>query len=88
MVFARLKLDDYTNKVLNVIKAKFDLKDKSDAMNKFAEMYGDEIVERESKDEYIKKIIEIDKKHMKKYGNRKMTLKELDKKRQKESWNS
>ncbi len=79
MVFARLKLNEYSNKVLNVIKAKFDLKDKSEALNKFAELYGDEVVEKEASDEYIKKIIEIDERHMKKYGHKNMSLKELDK---------
>lgn len=79
MVFARLNLNEYANKVLNVIKAKFDLKDKSEALNKFAEMYGEEIVEKEANDGYIKKIIEIDKDYIKKCGNRKMTIKELDK---------
>jgi len=79
MVFARLKLNEYTNRVLNVIKAKFDLKTKSEALDKFAEMCGDEIVEKEAKDEYIKKILEITEKHFKKYSNKKMSLKELDK---------
>ena len=78
MVFARLSLSEYANKVLNVIKAKFNLKDKSEALNKFAEMYGEEVVEKEANDEYIKKIIEIDEGHIKKYGNKKMTIKELD----------
>ena len=78
MVFARLNLNEYANKVLNVIKAKFNLKDKSEALNKFAEMYGEEIVEKEANDEYVKKIIEIDARHIKRYGNRKMTIKELD----------
>ena len=79
MVFARINLNEYANKVLNVVKAKFVLNDKSEAINKFIEMYGDEIVEKEANDEYIKKIIEIDEKHLKKYGNKKMSLKELDK---------
>ncbi len=78
MVFARLSLDDYTNKVLNVIKARFGFKDKSEALNKFAQLYGDEIVEKEAKDEYIKKLIQIEDKHLKKYNKRKMTLQELD----------
>lgn len=79
MVLARLELNNYTNKILNVIKAKFDLKDKSEALNKFAELCGDEIVEKEASDEYIKKVIKIEKQHTKKYNHRKMTLKELDK---------
>jgi len=79
MVFARLELNGYTNKVLNVIKAKFDLKDKSEALNKFAELCGEELVEKEANDQYIKKLIEIEKNHIKKYKNRKMRMKELDK---------
>ncbi len=78
MVFAQVKLDDYTNRVLNVLKAKFGLKDKSEAINKFAEMYGDELVEKEANDQYVKKVLEIAEKHMKAQGSRKMTLKELD----------
>ena len=78
MVFARININNYTNKVLNVVKAKFDLKDKSEAINKFINLFGEEIVEKEASEEYIKKIIEIDKNHFKKYNKRKMTLKELD----------
>lgn len=79
MVLARLKLNGYTNKVLNVVKAKFDLKDKSEALNKFVEECGDEFVEKEANGEYIKKLLEIDKRHMKFHKNRTMTIKELDK---------
>ena len=42
MVYARITLNDYANKVLNVVKAKFSLNDKSEAINKFVEMYGEE----------------------------------------------
>jgi len=78
MVFAQVEISDYANQVLNVIKAKFGLKDKSEAINKFAEIYGEELVEREANDQYVKKVLETSERHMKKYGNRKMTLKELD----------
>tara|TARA_Y100000310_G_C20384357_1_gene669685 strand:- start:451 stop:705 length:255 start_codon:yes stop_codon:yes gene_type:complete len=78
MVFARVKLSEYANKVLNVIKAKFDLNDKSEAINKFAELFGEDLVEKEATDEYIKKVIEIDERHIKKYGRKKMSIKELD----------
>ena len=77
MVFARISLNEYANRVLNVIKAKFDLKDKSEAINKFAEMFGDEFVEKEASDEYLKKVIEIEKRHFKKYGYQKMNQKEF-----------
>lgn len=73
MVYARVSLNDYVNRVLNVIKAKFDLRDKSEAINKFIEMFGDEFVEKEASDEYIKKMIATEKRHFEKYGHRKMT---------------
>ena len=78
MVFAQIYLSDYANRVINVIKAKFGLKDKSEAINKFIDLYGSELVEKEANDKYLKKILEIEERHIKKYGKRKMTLKELD----------
>jgi len=78
MVSAQVHLDDYTNHVLNVIKAKFGLTDKSKAINKLAEIYGEDYVEKDANGQYVKKILEIEERHFKKYGNRKMTLKELD----------
>ena len=77
-VSARVELSEYTNKVLGVLKAKYGLKDKSEAINKFIELYGDDVVENEASDEYLKKMIEITDRHMKKYGKRKMSLAELD----------
>lgn len=78
MVSARVELDEYTNKVLGVIKIKFGLKDKSEALNKFIELYGDDVIEKNASEEYIKKVIELTKKHYDKYSNKKMTLQELD----------
>lgn len=78
-ISARVELDAYANKVLAVLKAKYGLKDKSEAINKFAELYGDEVVEKEASDEYIKHIIEVTNKHLKKHKDRRMTLEELDK---------
>ena len=77
MVYARITLNDYANKVLNVIKAKFDLRDKSEALNKFIDLFGDEVVEKDAKDEYVKKVLDISKKHFSKYGYRKMSQKEF-----------
>ena len=78
MVFAQIKLNDYTNTVLNVIKAKFGLRDKSEAINKFIELHGEDYVEKDANGEYVKKILDIEERHFKKYGKRKMTLKQLD----------
>jgi len=78
MVDARVHLNEYSNRVLGVVKAKYDLRDKSDALNKFVELYGSNEVEPEVKESYVKKILKIEKEHFKKYGHRKMSLKELD----------
>ncbi len=77
MVYARITLNEYANKVLNVIKAKFELRDKSEAINKFIEMFGDEVVEKEAKEEYVKNIIALSKKHFSKYGHKKISQKEF-----------
>ena len=78
MVDARVHLNNYSNRVLGVIKAKYDLKDKSAALNKFVELYGSNEVEREVKDSYVKKILKIEEEHFKKYENRKMSAGELE----------
>ena len=77
-VSARIELNDYANRVLGVIKMKFGLKDKSEAINKFVNMYGDEFIEKEATEEYLKKVIVISENHFKKYGKRKMSLQDLN----------
>ena len=78
MISARVELNDYANRVLGVIKIKFGLKDKSEALNKFVEIYGEGVIEQEASEKYIKKVVEITDRHIKKYGYRKMSLQELD----------
>jgi len=78
MVDARVRLNEYSNRVLGVVKAKYDLRDKSDALNKFVELYGPNEVEPEVKESYVKKILKIEEEHFKKYGYRKMSTKELE----------
>ena len=78
MVYARVFLDEYANRVINIIKAQFGLKDKSEAINKFVELHGEEVLGKEASEEYIKKLISVEKVHLKKYGYRKMSLQELD----------
>lgn len=78
MILARLKINNYANQVLNVVKAKFNLNDKSEALNKLAEIYGDEFVDKEANEEYTKKIITICDKHLQKHPKRRMSIKELD----------
>lgn len=61
MVQAIINIDDHTNRILNIIKAKYGLKDKSAAIIKMAEEYEDVILEPELKPEYIEKLKEIEK---------------------------
>jgi len=79
MVIARVVLDDFSNRVLNVIKAKFDLEDKSAALNKFIRDFGQEFVELEPKEEYVKKILAIENEHSKLHKARRTSIEELDK---------
>ncbi len=79
LISARVNLNPYVNKVLGIVKLKYDLKDKSEAINKFVEMYGQEIVEKDASSEYAKKVMKISDKHFKNYGDKKMTFEELDK---------
>jgi hypothetical protein len=78
-VTMNLRAEDYTSRVLGVVKEKYGLNDKSQALNKFVEMFGDEFVDREVKDEVIKEVIASCDRHIKKYGFESMTTKELDK---------
>lgn len=55
MVQAIIKIEDHTNRVLNIIKAKFNLKDKSQAIDLMAEQYEEKILEPELRPEYIEK---------------------------------
>ncbi|MFH1256996.1 MAG: DUF2683 family protein [Candidatus Diapherotrites archaeon] len=79
MVDARVSLNKYSNRVLTVVKAKYDLKDKSEALNKFIGDYGENEVEPEVKESYIRKILKIEQEHFKKYGYRHTSIKDLRK---------
>lgn len=74
----RGSIDDYTNKVLGVIKERFGLKDKSEALNKFAHMYGEEFVPFEIKEDILRDMIKDIEEDKKLYGNKTMTIEELD----------
>lgn len=78
MVHARVELNDHANKVLNVIKAKYDLRDKSAAINKMADMFGNEFIDVEATPQYMEELDRLYEDHIKKYGQRKMSLGELD----------
>jgi len=62
MVKAIIDIDKETNRVLNMIKAEYGLKDKSQAINTMAEQFKRFVkVEPEVRPEYIKKLMKIHK---------------------------
>jgi hypothetical protein len=54
MVKAIVNINEKANRILNIIKAKEDLKDKSDAINLIVNLYGKEMLEPELRPEFIK----------------------------------
>ena len=61
MVQAIIDIEEQTNRVLNIVKAKFGLKDKSEAINVMAEQYEKELLEPQLRPEYIEKLQRIKK---------------------------
>ena len=72
-----LHVDEYTNRVLGVIKEMFGLKNKSEALNKFAHMFGEKYIEAEVSEDVVNEVIKSCEDHVKKHGMRKMSLSEL-----------
>ena len=61
MTQALIKLNENINRVLNIVKAKYDLKDKSEAIEFIVKKYIEYENEPELKPEFIKKINKIKK---------------------------
>lgn len=78
-VNVNLVIDDYTNRVLGVIKEMYGLKDKGQALVKFMHLHGEEYIEPQVREEYAKQVIEGCEAHFKKYGIRRMSEAELNK---------
>ncbi len=61
MVKAIIEIDDHTNQVLNIVKAQYALKDKSEAIETVVQLFEEEILEPELKPAYVKKVSKIKK---------------------------
>ena len=61
MVQALVKLDENTNRVLNIVKAKYGLKDKGEAIQILVERYIEEENKPELRPEYLEKLKKIRK---------------------------
>ena len=56
-----IEIPKEVNQVLNIVKARFGLKTKSEAITKVVVEYGGEMLEPELRPEYIEKLKKIDK---------------------------
>jgi hypothetical protein len=61
MVKAIVDISEKANRILNIIKAKEALKDKSDAINLIVSIYAQELLEPELRPEFIKELLEAQK---------------------------
>ncbi len=55
-----IKIPNEVNQILNIVKARFGLKTKSEAIAKVVAEYGSEILEPELRPEYIEKLKKIE----------------------------
>ena len=69
MVKAIIDIDKHTNKVLNLVKVRFDLKDKSRAIEVMAGQYEDEFLEPQLRPEFVAKAMKIKKEKFVKVGS-------------------
>lgn len=68
MVQAIINISERANRVINIVKAKYGLKDKSEAINIMAKEYEQDIMEPELKPEFIEKMKKIEKEKAIKIG--------------------
>ena len=78
MTQSRLELDNHTLKVLDVIKGKYGLKNRSEALTKLAKDTGEKYVSQISNELVLRELDEVYETHKKENSNRTMSLEELD----------
>ncbi len=61
MVQAIIDVDEHTNQILNIVKAKFGLKDKSQAIEAMAKGYEENVLEPQLRPEFVEKLKSISK---------------------------
>lgn len=78
MTQVRLDLNEYTIRVLDVIKGKFGLKNRTDAVNIFAKLYGEDYADPIVNELVLREVDAVYETHIKKKNRKPMTMKELD----------
>ncbi|NCN51410.1 DUF2683 domain-containing protein [archaeon] len=58
MIKAIVNINEDANRILNIVKAKENLKDKSDALNLIVTLFGKEMLEPELRPDFIMELLE------------------------------
>jgi hypothetical protein len=61
MVQTIIDIDENEDRILNIVKARYGLKNKSQAVALIAKIYGESFLEPELRPEYLEKLMKIDK---------------------------
>jgi hypothetical protein len=61
MVQAMIQISDKANQILNIVKARYDLKDKSHAIERVVLEFGEDFLEPQLRPEFIQKIKDREK---------------------------
>lgn len=61
MVQAVVNLNEFEDRILTIVKGKFGLRNKSEAVSLIIDKYGEDLLEPELRPEYVKKIKKIKK---------------------------
>lgn len=68
MVQAIIKLGEHENRLLTIVRGKFGLKNKSEAVNFIIDQYGEELLEPELRPEYKEELLKVDRGKFKKFS--------------------
>ena len=69
MVQAIVNLGEHEDRLLTIVKGKFGLKNKSEAVNFVINKYGEELLEPELRPEYKGELLKVDKGKFKKFAS-------------------
>jgi hypothetical protein len=79
MVQAVINIQEETNRILNIVKAKYGLKDKSQAIELVVSEYEENFLEPELRPEYVEKIEDLEKRgKFKRYKSLRSLRKEIE----------
>ena len=78
MVQAIVNLGENENRILDIVKGKFGLKNKSDAINLVIEKFEENLLEPELRPEYVERLKKIDKEKGIRFSNIEELRKEIE----------